>query len=748
MRAEPNLGRQRCAARRNPSWLPLLCFLLVVVGAPRAFAALQFDVFLGFDGIVPEASWFPVVCEVKNDGPTFKATVELESGSYNAGQKRLVEVELPTGTLKRFVIPVFASTRGYSTWDARLRDERGKIRAEQNGLQARKQLAPGTELMGALPRTPAGTPSLKTILSSSSELQPTAARLLPSIFPDNPLVLEGLGCLYLNSERATDLSVNQVNAILAWMNAGGHLIVGVEQPSDVTASPWLKNLFPCDLKDLQTVTSHEGLQEWLRQPSVFENASAEEVGEAGQGPAPVPDAAFRARYGLQTKSSTPNPPPAGVNPFADLAADADFEKAAMQVAAGPLRAGKVECSAGEWPLIVSAPQGRGELTALMFSPEREPVRSWKNLPVFWSKLARVPGSLYVSKNTTHQGGWSSDGIFGAMIDSRQVHKLPVGWLLLLLLVYLVVIGPLDQYWLKRIGKPMLTWITFPGYVVVFSLVIYLIGYKLRAGESEWNELHVVDVVANGERSELRGRTYSSVYSPSNQRYALSSRQTYATLRGEFAGLWGGGEAGEKATILQNGDNFRAEIFVPVWTSELFVSDWWNPGIPPLAATVATQGDGWRVRVENLSQGNLTNLQVAVGGRMIGLGELAPGHSLAKNIKRDDGMPLRNFVWNYGTTFGEAINSRRQALGTSEGGQISDLPNSSIAASFLSQIWNGQNYQNNFIAPPGLDLSGAVERGRAVVLAWAANQAPVKPMFEFSPRRSHRDTLWRLAVNVE
>ena len=53
------------------------------------------------------------------------------------------------------------------------------------------------------------------------------------------------------------------------------------------------------------------------------------------------------------------------------------------------------------------------------------------------------------------GGWSVDGIFGAMIDSRQVHKLPVGWLLLLLLVYLVVIGPLDQYWLKRIGKPML-----------------------------------------------------------------------------------------------------------------------------------------------------------------------------------------------------------------------------------------------------------------------------------------------------
>ena len=48
-----------------------------------------------------------------------------------------------------------------------------------------------------------------------------------------------------------------------------------------------------------------------------------------------------------------------------------------------------------------------------------------------------------------------------MIDSKQVRKLPVEWLLLLLIVYLVVIGPLDQYWLKRIKRPMLTWITFP-----------------------------------------------------------------------------------------------------------------------------------------------------------------------------------------------------------------------------------------------------------------------------------------------
>ena len=150
-----------------------------------------------------------------------------------------------------------------------------------------------------------------------------------------------------------------------------------------------------------------------------------------------------------------------------------------------------------------------------------------------------------------------------MIDSRQVHKLPVEWLLLLLLVYLAVIGPLDQYWLKRIGRPMLTWITFPTYVVLFSLLIYFIGHKLRAGESEWNELHVVDILPNGERAELRGQTYASVYSPANQKYTSkagrsSPRSAASSLAGSAADSPASGSAsGSRATASKRKSSCRS-----------------------------------------------------------------------------------------------------------------------------------------------------------------------------------------------
>jgi len=67
--------------RGHPFLAVFICeFLLLVFWSEAATpppANLQFDVFLGYDGIVPEASWFPVICEIKNDGPGFTATIEI-----------------------------------------------------------------------------------------------------------------------------------------------------------------------------------------------------------------------------------------------------------------------------------------------------------------------------------------------------------------------------------------------------------------------------------------------------------------------------------------------------------------------------------------------------------------------------------------------------------------------------------------------------------------------------------------------
>jgi hypothetical protein len=81
------------------------------------------------------------------------------------------------------------------------------------------------------------------------------------------------------------------------------------------------------------------------------------------------------------------------------------------------------------------------------------------------------------------------------------------------------------------------------------------------------------------------------------------------------------------------------------------------------------------------------------------------------------------------------------------GRLEDAPAVSAAASFLSQTAQ-HGSATRFVSPPGLDLSPLLARGQAVLLAWTPDYSPLQPLNQFTPRRSHRDTLWRVSANVE
>jgi len=234
-------------------------------------AGPRFDVFLGYNNLLPRQGWFPITCEVQNDGPAFNGIIEVSAENFGGGQTRRVKVDLPTSTLKRVVIPVFTASQAISAqvWNVRLLDERGKVRAEQNGLSA-KAIPQDLPLVAALSRTGQGLPTLPELPSARiiqlSASAYGAARLQADTFPDNPLALESIDLLYLNSTKALDLKEPQAYALLAWLQNGGHLVVGVEQISDITGNPWLRDLMPCTLTDARNLNNHPLLDQWLHDP--------------------------------------------------------------------------------------------------------------------------------------------------------------------------------------------------------------------------------------------------------------------------------------------------------------------------------------------------------------------------------------------------------------------------------------------------------------------------------------------------
>lgn len=712
-----------------------LLWLALAASAPAA-SQVRFDVFVGYDGFVPQAGWFPVVCEVENTGPAFNAIFEFSPTQYGDRNQRLMPVELPTGTTKRFAIPV-PSSGGYGySWSARLLDEKGRVRAEWTGRQARRMVSWQIPLTAALTRTSAGLPVFPEIASKVDDLKPAVARLLPPVFPDNPITLEGLRTIYLSSERALELNARQAAALQAWLFGGGHLIVGVDQIGQVTGNEWLDRLMPVALTGSAAARAPDGLQAWVTGARRFDGATQRFTETA----AAMPPQAQRPNRPGQNVTSNP-----GRNPWVNLTPDPAFESARLHVSHATLRDGQVIAGTEAEPLAVSAPRGRGQLTALLFSPELEPFLSWSHRSVFWARLADLPPELFINENYTRSGWRGLDSVFGAMLDSAQIRKLPVGVLMLLLLGYLAVIGPIDRWWLKKINRPILTWITFPIYVALFSGLIYLIGYKLRAGETEWNELLVVDVTPHGERADWRGRTWGSVYSPANASYRFAGTERFATIRPEYLGGYGGQNTG-RMKVIEKENGFESEASVPVWTSQLFAADWWRQAATPLRVTLRAgtkeQADRWTIEVENRLDRPVADAKLVWHDRVYNVGRLAAGQTT--NLFLDGGFEsVSSFVSRYAQTFDQAANQRQQTFGNNERQVIRDLPQVAMATSFLGASRGGQS--QNFIRSPGYDLTPLLERGDAVLLAWVPDYSPVKPLNQFSPRRSRRDTLFRVTA---
>ncbi|HXJ72928.1 MAG TPA: hypothetical protein VNM37_08745, partial [Candidatus Dormibacteraeota bacterium] len=409
----------------------MLATLIFLIGFP-ARAAIRFDMFVGYDSALPQGSWMPATFEVFNDGVPFTAILEVWPGRLaSPGQTRSMIVELPKGTTKRFIIPVYNPVSSWnSEWNARLLDEKHRERAVAQTPRLRIQ-NPGTPLAGAVSRHP---PALPEPRSPSTDTQPRIARIQHLFFPDNPIALQGLDSLYVSSEKLFDLTAGQANAIMAWLHAGGHLIISVEQINHFNGpGEWMRRMLPAEVTSLGTTGDHAALQSWITSRKRFDGRDYSYTGST--------------RPGRTIAANT------SLNPWENLSQDVNFESAPMQVATLKLRDGKVLIGSDAQPLAVIARRGRGQITMLAFAPELEPFKSWKNAPEFWAKMTDIPPAQVDNPNYNQNvQGRSMDGVFGAMMDSDQVRKLPVAWLLLLLLAYLAVIGPLDQYWLKKINR--------------------------------------------------------------------------------------------------------------------------------------------------------------------------------------------------------------------------------------------------------------------------------------------------------
>lgn len=186
--------------------------------------------------------------------------------------------------------------------------------------------------------------------------------------------------------------------------------------------------------------------------------------------------------------------------------------------------GRVRLKEGALPLVVEAPQDAGRVTFIAFDPARAPFAGWADAKVFWAWLLSLPLVLPPDSGDyeTPPRLLGSVSLAQAAASFPDVAPPALGALFLLIVLYLFAVGPVDYFVLRAFKRLELTWITFPAYVLGFTLLILVIGGAFMSRAALQREVAVADHYADSDF--CRRRALGALLAPGDSTFAFSAAE--------------------------------------------------------------------------------------------------------------------------------------------------------------------------------------------------------------------------------
>ena len=193
------------------------------------------------------------------------------------------------------------------------------------------------------------------------------------------------------------------------------------------------------------------------------------------------------------------------------------------------RGGAVLSVTANLPLVVRGAYGFGRVTLITLDVDQKPFSDWPDRSLFWVRALDLkrPRADQTAAGSRHGRprfnpyGISdlSSQLRAALEQFPGVKLIPFGWVAFFIFLYILLIGPGDYFFLKKVLKRMeLTWITFPTIVLTVSLVAYYAAYVLKGNDLLVNKVDLVDI--DQQAGIVRGNTWMSLFSPQNRDYNI------------------------------------------------------------------------------------------------------------------------------------------------------------------------------------------------------------------------------------
>ncbi len=263
--------------------------------------------------------------------------------------------------------------------------------------------------------------------------------------------------------------------------------------------------------------------------------------------------------------------------------------------------------ADQRPAIVTGIVGFGETIFVAFDLSQDPFASWIDRQRLLAAILELAQNTADLQSGQPSSGRTSSRSLGfrdlggqlrmALEQFQGVSLVPFSLTASLIAIYILIVGPLEYWLLRRWGKSVWTWLTFPVTIVVFLIATYLLTSSWKGETVKANQATIVD--ADLTRSLVRGTTWMHLFSPNTERLSLDSRITSPILATDHAQrvlIWqgipgvgfGGMDSGMVSTSfskpyeveVDTQAGVRAHVWmeqfpVAVWSSRSFIGQWWG-----------------------------------------------------------------------------------------------------------------------------------------------------------------------------